>query len=698
MIRFRDLLSRSFLGLCFALSLSPASGQFVNVPDKESKTYEGDVALGDYFAAETARIEETTFADIHSLADWEEKRKVYQSQLFEMLGLDPMPERTPLNAVVTGKTERDGVIVENVYFESMPGLFVTGNLYRPAKQDGPLPAILYVCGHGKVEIDGVSYGNKVYYQHHGAWFARNGYVCLTIDTIQLGEIEGTHHGTYREKMWWWNNRGYTPVGVEAWNGSRAVDYLISRPEVNGEKIGITGRSGGGSYSWFTAAIDPRIGVVVPVAGITNLHNHIVDGCVEGHCDCMYMVNTYRWDYAQLAAMIAPRPLLISNTDRDRIFPLEGVVDVYRKTREIYRLYGAETDLGLQITSGPHSDTQELRIHAFRWMNKYLRNDSELISMAATKLFEPAELKVFETLPAEERVTTIHNDFVPAVSVDSLPESVEVLREKAPTWLENLQSKVFRGWPALDGALETEVVNVANKDKRACAVVDFTSQDPYRLRMYVVGPATKGVEAPTKVKVVVLDSESWPAVAAGLAVVFPNQVPNVEPEQAAWEKIAQQETPVFYVLPRGVGPTEWNRDSKERTHIRRRFMLLGQTVAGMQVFDVCRALQVIEERMQHGKDLKIEIQAKGEAAVWTLYASLFSDLLGDLSLSDLPVNNADAPDLLNVSRFVQLPHVALMVADKLGDKNQLHLSGETNPQWHEVLQAQPWTLEKIKLKD
>ena len=119
---------------------------------------------------------------------------------------------------------------------------------------------------------------------------------------------------------------------------------------------MTGRSGGGAYSWWIAAIDERIKVAVPVAGITDLQNHVVDGCVEGHCDCMFMVNTYRWDYPQVAALVAPRPLLIANTDRDGIFPLDGVVRTFDKVRRIYRLYdatkGTSDNLGLNITRRP----------------------------------------------------------------------------------------------------------------------------------------------------------------------------------------------------------------------------------------------------------------------------------------------------------------------------------------------------------
>jgi hypothetical protein len=365
-----------------------------------------------YFAAETQMLAERCLAEIETKEDWDAEVDTYRQQLQYMLGLDPMPERTPLQPVITGSHEREGIVVENLHFQSSPGLYVTGNLYRPKTVTDKLPGILYVCGHGRAVKDGISYGNKTYYQHHGAWFARNGYVCLVIDTIQLGEIEGIHHGTYKYKMWWWNTRGYTPAGVEAWNGMRAIDYLQSRPEVDGERIGVTGRSGGGAYSWWIAALDQRVKCAVPVAGITSLKNHVVDGCIEGHCDCMYMVNSHRWDFAQVAALVAPRPLLISNTDKDSIFPLDGVVDVYTKTKRIYDLLGASNKIGLHITEGPHKDTQELRVHAFRWLNRWLKNDDSLITIPAEKLFTLEELRVFKELPADEIVTRIHETFVP----------------------------------------------------------------------------------------------------------------------------------------------------------------------------------------------------------------------------------------------------------------------------------------------
>ena len=250
----------------------------------------GDQLLDAYFRAEAAALARRCLADIQTLDDWQAKRGEYRRQLQEMLGLWPLPERTDLQPVITGKLEHEGLVVEKLYFQASPRLYVTANLYRPPVVEKPLPAILYVCGHSRQATNGISYGNKTGYQHHGAWFARNGYVCLTIDTLQLGEIEGLHHGTYREGMWWWNARGYTPAGVEAWFGIRALDYLCSRSEVDRERLGMTGRSGGGAYSWTVAALDDRVKVVVGSRhhGCKTVVN---SGCVEGiatACFCEHL--------------------------------------------------------------------------------------------------------------------------------------------------------------------------------------------------------------------------------------------------------------------------------------------------------------------------------------------------------------------------------------------------------------------------
>src|SRR5207249_8599782 len=143
----------------------------------EAQLSRGDKMLADYFGAETTQLSERCLAGIKALDDWTSRREKYRRQLLEMLGLSPLPQKTDLNPVVTGKVETDSFVVEKLHFQSLPRLYVTANLYLPKKLSQPAPAILYVCGHGPVIQNGISYGNKVSYQHHGAWFAQNGYVC-----------------------------------------------------------------------------------------------------------------------------------------------------------------------------------------------------------------------------------------------------------------------------------------------------------------------------------------------------------------------------------------------------------------------------------------------------------------------------------------------------------------------------------------
>ena len=134
----------------------------------------GNEQLAQYFQAETLRLETACRTRLSSLADWRAHAPEYRRQLFDMLGLDPLPARTDLRATVTGRIEQPEFTVEKLHFQSLPGLYVTANFYLPRNLAKPAPAILYVCGHAQVKTNGVSCGNKTAYQHHGIWFARNG--------------------------------------------------------------------------------------------------------------------------------------------------------------------------------------------------------------------------------------------------------------------------------------------------------------------------------------------------------------------------------------------------------------------------------------------------------------------------------------------------------------------------------------------
>src|SRR5579863_412548 len=278
-----------------------------------------DQAIHEFLSAQARDIEKTFLPEVKTAADFENVRPLRRRQYFEMLGLWPLPEKTPLHPVVTGKHEMPGVTIENLHFQSRPGLYVTANLYLPRPAKGPSPAILYSCSHYRVGRN----GNKSACSDHGLWFAEHGYVCLVYDTIELGEVNTTHHGTYNHDRWWWQSTGFTPAGAECWNAIRGIDYLQSRPEVDPDRIGATGISGGGAASFWIAAADDRIKAAVPVSGMSDLTWYVGEDGIKLHCDCIFLYNRYRWNWTMIAALVCPRPLLFVNSDQDPYFPMPG---------------------------------------------------------------------------------------------------------------------------------------------------------------------------------------------------------------------------------------------------------------------------------------------------------------------------------------------------------------------------------------
>jgi len=649
----------------------------------------GGVMIDNYFRKETAALTQQTarrIAAVKTTADWVQLKKELRKELQEMLGLDPFPAKTDLKPVVTGKVEHAEFTVENIHFQSKPHLYVTGNLYLPKQRNKKLPAILYVCGHGGVKKNGVSYGNKVHYQHHGSWFSRNGYVCLTIDTLQLGEIEGMHHGTYKYNEWWWNARGYTSAGVEAWNCIRALDYLETRPEVDATRMGVTGRSGGGAYSWWVAALDDRIQAAVPVAGITSLHNHVVDGCVEGHCDCMFMVNTFRWDYPLLAALLAPRPLLISNSDKDRIFPLEGVIDIYTKVRPLYELHNVPRKLGLHITEGPQLDTQELRVHAFHWFNKFLKGEdpSPLIETTAVKFFEPEQLKVFDKIPTDEINTKIQQSFTLTANTPPVPESESTWKKMQSDWKQQLTKKSFRGWPDIATGTALNMKEIVSRSSKGVTLTHYTfqSQPTITLDLYLMH---RDSLKPADLDLVVLnalDQPNWEEFVASAKVGFPKEFADektIPADKAAFEQeqkmFATFKWGMAYIAPRGIGPTQWSQTQRKQTQIRRRFMQLGQTQDSMRTWDIRRAVQSVRA-IPGLQQTSLWMQGKRTMAGNVLYASLYEPNIKRLDLWNLPTSHHAGPIYLNVRRILDMPQAVAMA----GSRSQVRIYQNNKQGW------------------
>lgn len=619
-------------GLCL-------SAEFHDPPDSGQP---GDAMIQEYLRQEAEKVEANFLTGIKSAQEWTNAQPRFRQEYFDMLGLWPLPEKTPLHATVTRTLDRGDYVVDMVHYQSRPGLYVMGNLYRPTKASpgARLPAILYVCGHSLRPRN----GNKTAYQSHGIWYARHGYVCLTLDTLEMGELTCTHHGTYRDGRWWWLSRGYTPAGVECWNGLRGIDYLISRPDVDPERIGVTGISGGGAATFWIAAADERVKAAVPVSGLSDLISQVSHRVVNGHCDCMFLYNTYQWAWARVAGMIAPRPLLFVNSDADDIFPMDGNERVINRLERIYSLSGTGDLVDSVVSIGGHAYRQDIRQASYRFMNTYLKNDPRRVLDTEVDLvtstpqenhpIPPEQLRVFpqdSDFPQDAINARIDYEFVPMAQPE-LPKAGQFEAWKSEL-LAKLREKTFHHFPdRIPAAIPGET--------ESSGVMRLTTESLISIRLRpirVAGPESKRI---------------WLLVASS----------DLNQDPPAWLKDCAKEQDGLYICePRGVGATRWTTRNPPN-YVERSHYLLGRTVDSGRVWDIAAAARYL--RSAHPES-EVNLAGEGAPAVLAVYAALLEPEISGLALSHPLTTHMDtnAPVLLNVLRVLDIPQALGMLAPR-----------------------------------
>jgi dienelactone hydrolase len=604
----------------------------------------GDLSIEKYLQSETHWVSQDELGGTDSREAWETKRPELKRQYLDMLGLWPFPERTPLKATVTGTLARENFTVEKVHFQSKPGLYVTGNLYLPKVglvgnvPHQKLPAVLYVCGHSGRGRD----GNKTAFQHHGMWFATHGFACLIIDTLQLGEVTGIHHGTYRHDRWWWHAYGYTPAGVECWNGVRAIDYLVSRPEVDPERIAVTGISGGGAATFWIAAADERVKVCVPVSGMSDLQSYVTDKVINGHCDCMFLHNAYRWEWTTIAALVAPRPMLFENSGHDTIFPMPGNERIRQRLATIYGWYekkpGELFDIG--ITPGGHSDNVELRLMAYRWISKHLKGDNSEVAEPPLPPFSGKELRVFpedSDLPKDSLNDKIDESFV-ELAKPATPRTKEEFSNWSQRLRRDLLQRVFRDWPD-----ETLAAEVREERDDGSVILRTDSEVSVLAKQLPIAPEDAAKQR-ERLWLVVLNADE------------------AEGKLPAWAKgLIPPGQPVTVLSPRGCGEfSAWTRKNPPN-YVERSHVLLGRTVDTGRVWDIQATARWLHEA--EGNELTVGVIGKGQAGVLGTYAALFENCISEVTLVDPPSTHRDGPTFLNVMRVLDVPDALGMLAPR-----------------------------------
>lgn len=304
--------------------------------------------------------------------DWKARSKKIRKQILVGAKLSPLPERTPLNAIIRNKRSFNGYSVESAAFEARPGFFVYGNLYRPAKSNGKSPGILCPHGHARGREGGRLRPDQ---QHRCATLARMGAVVFSYDMVGFGDSE--HLG--------WDHKHEQALTLQTWSSIRALDFLQSLDDVNGEQLGVTGCSGGGTQTFLLTAIDDRVKVAVPVVMVSA---HFFGGC---HCESgmpIHKTAKLETNNAEIAALTAPRPLLLVSVGGD--WTKNNPKVEYPYIRSVFKTLGAESSVeNKHFADEGHGYQESKRQAMYPFMVKHLKLNPAGVFDAKTGVFDEA---------------------------------------------------------------------------------------------------------------------------------------------------------------------------------------------------------------------------------------------------------------------------------------------------------------------
>ena len=326
-----------------------------------------ELCRGNYHSPAAARKQLAKFAGGYSdLAGWKKRAETVRQGILRGMGLDSPPKKCDLKPIIADKRKHNGYTVENVALESLPGFFVTGNLYRPLARGGRSGSYAGVlCPHG--HFGGADGGGRFRsdMQKRCATLARMGAVVLSLDMVGWGESTQYPHN------------GAKTLALQTWNGIRAIDFLGSLKEVDARRIGVTGASGGGTQTFVLTAVDDRIAVSIPVVMVSA---HFFGGCSCESGMPIHKSANHETNNADIAALAAPRPQLLISDGKDWTKNAPKVEFPY--IRGVYKLCGAESKVAnLHLAKEGHDYGPSKRTGAYKFFAKHLKLTADKIRKA-----------------------------------------------------------------------------------------------------------------------------------------------------------------------------------------------------------------------------------------------------------------------------------------------------------------------------
>lgn len=546
------------------------------------------------------------------LETWQRRRPEVERAFRKAIGLEVLPERSPLRARTTARHDLGDYTIEDVIFESRPGFLVTANLYHPkGASPGKRAAILCPIGHyltaGKRAAD---------VQARCIKLARLGFVVLTYDAIGQGErnISGNIH---HEAGYALLPLGETIAGWMVWDSMRAIDYLLTQPDVDPERIGVTGNSGGGLNTLFTAALDPRVRAAVVVGFTFEFNNWLKYGGT--HCTCTHLPGMFRgMEWFEIAGLIAPRALMMLQGDHDGIFPISGARRAGHNTDAIYALTGHASQARFTELAGqPHAYSRPYREAMYGWMAEHLLGQGT---------GEP--VVEGDVHPLDEKDARLLCDPAGAV-VPHSPTVMQLARQKAMDATATLPGRISDEQRAIDAQWVRELTAppevapqyLAPSAGRAAPVpggvlekVSFVSEDGEPILGLLWLPLERPAPART---VIIADSRGKQAVA---------QSDLVRP-------LLDSGMAVFAVDLRGRGETLGHMSPSWDTNFRlvANQIEFGQPLPGRRAFDLLRAVDYVSTRAELTSE-GLAVVGLGDDALPALLAAAADTHIQSVALS------------------------------------------------------------------
>ncbi len=559
-----------------------------------------------------------TIAKIATPADLEARRRYTRRKMIEAIG--ELPERTPLNARVVGTLDRGDHRVEKVIFESQPKFYVTANLYLPKGGRAPYPAILFPLGHEA--------GSKA----HSAWqsvlvsMARKGFVCLAWDPIGQGERIQLWDDDFEDSKVVRSTTEHTMLGVQSillgdslarytiWDGMRALDYLLSRPEVDSKRVGVTGNSGGGTHTAYLAALEDRIHVAAPSCYITSWRRLIETIGPQDAEQCLPGWLAAGLDHGDFVLAFAPKPYMMLTAIRD-FFSITGARETFQESRGVFERLGSAANMQMFEADDGHGYTLPRRLAGYQWFRKHLQNADE--EAVEPEVVEAPERELWTT-PTGQVATSLGGETVSSLNVKRL----EQVRRRS-------------------GAATVEEIERLTSYRR--------QQGPVRVHGYGSVDAGNGVRMEKFVY------ESEPGILIPSVLMIPPGAGRkpaaivLDGQGKAAARVRMQQLARAGVVVLGIDARGWGQTSaiSERGgsdwpryfgdfHSAMTALLNGDSLVGMRALDVVRGVDLLASRAEVEAS-RIYGFGIGNGAVPMLHAATFDRRLAKLALENMLVS-------------------------------------------------------------